>query len=181
VTTFAAIVTSHANEPGLRNMLGQLRYQTRPPDETLVLFSGGPYDVIRLLKDFPDAGLGERPDRSDWGHEKRAEGLELASSEWVGFFNDDDSYDASYLEKLMRHANDAIDVVYCAWNGRTTNCRFALGQSTSGNYIVRTAVGREAGYTDRVYEADGTFIERVAKLARNIVYVPDVLYRHNEQ
>lgn len=181
MTTFTAIVTSHGNERGLRSILGQLRYQTRKPDETIVFYSrGGAYDELRLREDFPEASFHSRLNRKDWGHEKRAEGVLAATSDWLGFFNDDDTYTADYVEKMLT-ASNGVDAVWCWWNGRSNGCRFALGDSTSGNFIVRIAVAREAGYTDRIYEADGTFIDRVAALAVRAAEVPEVLYRHNEQ
>lgn len=179
MSSFTAVVTSHANATGLRHMLGQLRYQTRPPDETLVFCSDTP-DVARLREEFPEAEILERPNMDDWGHAKRAEGLERASRRWVGFFNDDDSYHRGYIEAMLNAATIAnVGAAWCDWNGKP-GCGFALNESTSGNFIVRTDVAREAGYTDRVYEADGLFINKVAALT-TAVKVRDGLYQHNTQ
>lgn len=179
MTTFTAVVTSHANEKGLRFVLGQLKYQTRPPDETIVFYSDTP-GAARLREHFPEAEFLERPNRDDWGHDKRAEGLLRAASDWVGWFNDDDTYDRTYLEKMLA-AGELGDVVYCGWNTKP-DCRFVLGSSTSGNFIVKTATARYAGYPeDRVYETDGLFINRIAAVAPTVVRVSDVLYWHNQQ
>lgn len=162
-------------------MLGQLRYQTRPPDETLVYCADTP-DLARLKEDFPEATFHDREARGDWGHEDRAEGLYAATSEWVGFFNDDDTYDRHYLDLMLRGAVGS-DAVFCGWQG-DHGCDtpgFRLGSSTSGNYLVKTAIGQAAGYTDRTYEADGHFINRIAQLASHVAFVPEVLYFHNKQ
>lgn len=177
MTSFTAVVTSHAREPGLRHMLGLLRYQTRPPDETLAFCSDTP-GLARLQEEFPEVEFLERPNREDWGHEKRAEGIERAACDWLGFFNDDDSYHRGYLEQMLNAGTAAnVGAVWCDWNNHE-GCPFALNFSTSGNFIVRTEVAREAGYADRVYHADGLFIDRVAAIT-SAVKVKTALYTHN--
>lgn len=162
-------------------------YQTRKPDETLVLVSGVPSRVLsEMAEDFPHARFLACEDRNDWGHEKRAEGLALASSEYVGWFNDDDSYELTYIEKMLE-AIDGHDIAFCSWN-RVPNCEFTLGSSTSGNFIVRTGLARAVGYpTDRdeegrlAYESDGRFINALARSGMVAPKVREVLYHHNHQ
>lgn len=156
-------------------MLGQLRYQTRPPDETLVLHSG--YDnLLGVQEDFPEASFHEFEDKQDWGHEKRAHGVGLATCEFLGFFNDDDRYERTYLERMLAEASMA-DVVYCNWNGN--ECAFQSCSSTSGNFIVRAELAKRVGYTSREYVADGHFINSISEATQNIVHVPEDLYRWN--
>ena len=80
---------------------------------------------------------------------------------------------------MMWQAELGNDVVYCGWSKAATP-RFQLGSSTSGNYIAKVDVARKAGYTDRHYEADGTFINRIAAVAQSIKFLPGILYFHNE-
>lgn len=176
--TFTAVVVSHARPDKLRHLLGNLRYQTRPADETIVLCSDTP-DVTRLREDFPEAEFLERPPAGDWGHSARAEGLDRAACEWVGFFNDDDSYNRRYLE-LMLNETANHDVVYCGWNTYPA-CTFNLGSSTSGNFIVRRELGQQVGWTSRRYEADGDFIEALNTAGGRVARVDEVLYHHNVQ
>lgn len=185
--TFSAIVVSHANPSGLRKMLGNLRYQTRPPDETIVLCSDTP-DVARLREEFEDVEFLERPNHNDWGHEKRAEGLDRATGDWLGFFNDDDSYDRTYIARMLRAARvfppGTVDVVYCNWNIPMSGSHsedFRLGRSTSGNFIAMRDLAQEVGWTGRHYEADGEFINALADSAFGIAFVPERLYFHNAQ
>ena len=174
--TLTAIVTAHGESP--HRILGQLLYQTRRPDEILVFCSDVP-DLAGLREDFTmvDAIL-ERPNLMDWGHEKRAEGVLLADSDYIGFFNHDDTYASTYVEEMMARAEAGADVVYCAWN-RIPGCGFQTCSSTSGNFIVRTALARAAGYRSRAYEADGHFIEAINALDPKIARVDDILYFHN--
>lgn len=181
MSTFTAVVTSHANEEGLRRILGQLLYQTRQPDEVLVFASDTP-GLERVDEDF-DGRFDHltvflEENRDDWGHEKRAKGVWEASGEYLGFFNDDDAYTTDYVEKMLAAADAAAaDVVYCDWN--ITGCTLALGSSTSGNFIVRSALARNVGYRHRVYEADGLFLEDLKQWEPVVVKVPEVLYTHN--
>jgi hypothetical protein len=159
-------------------MLGNLIYQTSPPDEIIVMVSE-PEDLSQLREDFPYVPFCIRPNMGDWGHDKRAKGLELAVGSWVGFFNDDDSYERTYLEKMLA-ATDGADAVYCNWN-RGPKAEFKLGSSTSGNYIVRTEFARQVGYGSRVYEADGLFINALMEAGARINKVEELLYFHNVQ
>ena len=184
--SFTAVVVSHENETGLRKMLGNLMYQTRKPDEVYVLVSGlTPAAVAELREDHPHTTFLVREDRQDAGHEKRAEGLRLASGDWIGWFNDDDWYDDHFIEKMMKAARGS-DGAWCAWSANP-NPAFKLGSSTSGNFIVRTKLAQEVGYPEQrtkdgrlVYETDGIFIDALNK-AGTFTFVPEVLYSHNWQ
>lgn len=172
--TFTAVVTAHQQDPS--RILGNLLYQTRKPDEIIALCSDVK-GLPKLREHFQNVRFIECENREDWGHEKRAQGVSEASSEWLGFFNADDSYDDRYLEKMLAAAHGR-DAVFCDWTG-VPNCSFGLCSSTSGNFIVRTDIARKAGYTDRFYEADGTFINRITALTARVQKVPELLYRHN--
>jgi hypothetical protein len=168
----------------LAAMLGNLMYQTRPPDELIVLASDTP-ELEGLRKRFTpvlaDYGIRSRwyaeENLNDWGHAKRDRGILLANCEWVGFFNDDDSYDNGYIEKMVA-AGEQADIVYCDWTG-IPDCKFRPGSSTSGNFIVRRHIAQSVGWNKRHYEADGAFIDGVKKKAGQIVKLPELLYRHN--
>lgn len=177
--TVTAVVVSHANENGLRTVLNNLLRQTRPADEIIALCSDT--DAVDVSSDYPGIAFHVRENRNDWGHAKRAEGLKLARSDWVGFFNDDDSYADDYLEVMLgRAAADNADVVYCAWNDQP-HCRFVAYQSTAGNFLCRTKLGQHVGWHGRFYEADGTFIDGLVAAGARIARVDEILYYHNVQ
>lgn len=161
-------------------MLGCLRYQTRPPDETIAFVSGVAIPIFdTLCEDFADVSFSLVEDQRDWGHAKRAQGLAAATGDVVGWFNDDDDYTADYLAKMLAVIDAGSDVAFCDWSTFPQGCDFRLGSSTSGNFVVRTEVARRAGWTGRVYEADGHFIDSIRGLTGAIVRVPEVLYFHN--
>ncbi len=176
--TFTAIVCSHAFEQGLRNILGCLQYQIHPPDQTIVMCSDTP-DLARLREDFPWAEFHEQENREDWGHEKRARGLDLATMDFVGWFNDDSNYSSRYIDRLLNTVDQFnMDVAYCDWT-YIPNCHFGLGSSDCGNFIVRTDLAQKVGWTGRHYEADGEFIDRVGDATDRVVKVNECLYFHN--
>lgn len=163
-------------------------YQTRKPDQIAVLVSGTEVPVLaELREDFPGVSFHVREDLSDWGHTKRSEGLWIATGDYLGFFNDDDSYSMDYVEKMLE-AVDGYDVAYCAWN-KIPTCEFKTHNSTSGNYIVRTGLARAVGYpTERDqsgrlrYDSDGGFITRLNDGGAQVApKVEEILYFHNEQ
>jgi hypothetical protein len=177
MASITVVVTAHADSENLVRILDELGKQTQKPDEIIALCSEINLDGI--WQRFPWVRFYEEPNLNDWGHGKRAKGLDLATSEYVAWFNHDDSYDQGFIEEMMKLAHGAVDVIYCGWNKIPTPS-FALEKSTSGNYIAKTAYARQAGYTDRHYEADGTFINRLAALSGKIEFLPKVLYFHNE-
>jgi hypothetical protein len=177
MATFTAIVTAHANEAGMVRAVDALLAQSRRPDEIIVLASDIDCSVAR--ERYPQISFHEEPNLNDWGHDKRAKGLDLATSDYTGWFNHDDSYDPHYITEMMHQAELGHDVVYCGWS-KKSNPEFTLSSSTSGNYIVKVEVARKAGYTDRHYEADGTFINRIAEATKSIKFLEGILYYHNE-
>lgn len=175
-----AVVTCHERTDRLRNILGCLRYQTRPPDETLVYVSGVGADELQTLsKEFQDLEFSLQPDLEDWGHDKRRQGLADARGDVIGWFNDDDDYDRDYIQKLLQPIVDGADVAFCNWSHRPEECVFEANCSTSGNFLVRTTLAREVGWTGRDYAADGDFINGLAERTKLIVYVAENLYSHN--
>lgn len=177
MATFTAIVTAHADEAGMVRAVDALLAQSRKPDEIIVLASDIDCSVAR--KRYTKATFYQEPNLKDWGHDKRAKGLDLATSDYAGWFNHDDSYDPHYIAEMMWQAELGHDVVYCGWS-KVSTPQFRLGSSTSGNYVVKVEVARKAGYTDRHYEADGTFINRIAEATNSIKFLPGILYLHNE-
>lgn len=170
------MVIAHADRENLIRMLKSLDRQTHKPDETIALCSD--IDLDGLQETFPSVKFQIEPNLSDWGHEKRAKGLDLATSDYISWFNHDDSYHYTFIEKMMEAASSGVDVAYCGWN-KNAYPSFGKFQCTSGNFIANVKYARSAGYEDRHYEADSTFIEKLSGLGGKIKFVPEVLYHHN--
>lgn len=185
-------VVSHDREQKLRVTLENLRRQSRLPDEVFVLVSGyTPGVFAQLAAENPKAlFFREDGDPPDWGHHKREAALSWARSDYIGWWNDDCTYDDSYIEVMMGTAEQTdADVVYCAWNRVPyPHCRFASGASDAGSYIVRTQLARRVGYPQanpktgfHDYATDGVFIDALAKATEQVVPVNEMLYQHNVQ
>lgn len=176
--TVSAVVVTHANPVGAARMLAQLETQTRPPDEVILVATETPKDALERLAYESGCAVAEVDEVGDWGHAKRAHGLDLVTGDWVGFFNDDDAYAGDYLERMLVAATDDVDVVFCEWN-ENPGCSFAVFESTAGNFIVRRELAQRVGWHGREYEADGRFIEALKAAGARVVKVDEALYVHN--
>ena len=172
---FGAIVTAHANPEGLRHMLGNLVYQSRPPDDIVVLASGlNPNDFSEVRIDFnARARLYVRPDAGDKGHAKRAEGVKLTFADAIGFFNDNDSYDIVYVDRMMWEIEHGADIVFCDFTYDIDNVRELWG---TGNYVVRRKLALRAGPDSAAILRRRDEYGELPVVAK----VPDVLYHHNQ-
>lgn len=131
MSTLAAIVTCHNSTPD--PILKNLEDQTRTADEVLVECSGVCAPATRK-HDY----LGAVETLNQFGYEKRNRLAEKATSEWLGFFCHDDSYDLTYIQQMMDKAQSFLrpDVVWCWWNDHP-DCRFWPCDSTLGNFIIK--------------------------------------------
>lgn len=169
--TISAIVTSHNNEVQRKLFVENLWKQTKKPDEVIILVS----------QEHDLDGCIECPNLNDWGQQKRADGLDLATCDFLGFFNTDDEYHPQYLEKLIAEAENS-DIVACDFHSHLTGgiiyTQPCIGGITSGNFLVRTKLAQIVGYNHRVYEADGMFIEDCMREGARFKPVKEVLYWH---
>ena len=185
MSTLTICITTHDHPKLLHRVLGNFRYQTRRPDEILVYVSrsvdGPQYDLARFREEFPEARFWMTEDFQDWGHEKRAMGIDQASSDYIGFVADDDEYVPEYVEKMMAllESEPNAEAVYCDWS-LGVGVQFQFGSSTSGNFFVSVDKAREVGWNSREYAADGEFINAVRDASSCILKVPEDLYHHNK-
>lgn len=175
-----AVVTSHDNVRGLELTLAQIREQNLQPSEILVYASDTPLQAKRF-EDLYGCKVSFEPNRRDWGHEKRAKGLEEATGRWVWFVNDDDDYSIQFLDKLYAEREGA-DIVACHFEGKTgkmhTDIRLKTTYITSGNFIVRSKLAKRVGWNHRRYVGDGLFAEDLLKEGARLKVVPELLYWH---
>lgn len=180
--SFTAVLTVHDADylPILQTVLSQ----TRKPDEVLV-FVSVEHHAIELRSNDSNVRFYADANKNDWGHEKRALGLRLASCDAIGWFNHDDSYEPEFVERMMNALEAGADVAFCNWshNGPQNNIRadteFRGGDSTSGNWVARTELVRSVGYNFRDYSADSHLIDAVAATKPSIAKVASPLYHHN--
>jgi len=94
----------------MERTLTALLAQSRKPDEVIVLASD--IDLEEVRKKHTGVTFYAEPNLNDWGHAKRAKGLDLATKDYIGWFNHDDSYDPHYIAEMMWLAELGSDVVY---------------------------------------------------------------------
>lgn len=159
------VLTAHKDREELMTALRSAQLQTWPGREVIALACCIP-GLERMSQQ------GEQPElqlvecQEDFGHAKRAQGLELARGDWVMFWAADDLYHVDFLRTMVLAGRaSGADLVACdwipKWRGSMMKTQPRTGQVTSGNFIVRRSVALHAGYRHRHYEADGAFIEDV--------------------
>lgn len=155
--TVTVVVTAHEDVAQMADALRCVALQTWPEREVILLAC-----CIPQLKEW--WGVDPEPCMEDYGHAKRAKGLQLARGDWVLFWNADDHYHPDALRLLVLGARESgADIVACDWvpkfapRVRVPSPR--VGSITSGNFIARRELAQRVGYNHRHYEADGRFIE----------------------
>lgn len=174
--TVTAVVTAHGPESDVAGMVAQLHAQTQPPHQILVYASDVPDSILGRLD---GCTVTVCPNENDWGHAKRAAGLAAADGRWVGFFNDDDRYHPDYIE-AMTGTVGTLDLVMCRWDEKGT-VRWptpTVGSCTAGNFLARTKLARQAGWSGRHYEADGQFITDLVAAGARWTVEDRLLYWH---
>ena len=165
----------------MKSIIDQLTDQTVKPDEIIVLVSGSGWEDIRLATRNRVTWMKMVDDKNDWGHHKRKTGLEWAKPKGkIGFFNDDDEYDPTYIEKMTAHKED---LVYCdftthLYNNDKVDSTLDHGKCTSGNFVVNSKKAKEVGYNHLVYHADWLFIKELLEAGITTRKVPETLYFH---
>lgn len=170
--TFTAVVTSHANPEGLESILNNLQKQTTKPTQVVVLASDQDLNGVKADE------ILSVPNRNDWGHEKRSQGINLATGEYLGFFNADDEYDITYIESLIDPEYDIIACDFVSHIVGSVETQPVHGQITSGNFVVRTSLARKVGWNHREYNADWHFIKECLDEGATFKRVAKTLYFH---
>ena len=92
----------------LREALDSVRLQSTPPMEVIVVHNGSPEDLPRLTA---EARLIQIPSRLGVA-EARNTGAKYALGDYVSFLDDDDYWEASYLESIARTiADESPDMI----------------------------------------------------------------------
>lgn len=80
--------------------------------EVIVVNDASTDSTADLLKEFPFAKVVHLPLKSGYGYALRT-GIELATGDWIAFFDLDETYDPEDLVKLFREANASkVDLIF---------------------------------------------------------------------
>jgi GT2 family glycosyltransferase len=179
MSTVTVVITAHNTD--VEPIVTQVFEQTRQPQAIVIVMSDQFPDLLpEGFSSEHEVTLVLDRNRNDWGHHKRHLGLMLAETDYVTFWNADDSYDPTFLEKLMA-AVEGNDVAFCSYvhkTGSTLGSEFRGCNSTSGNFLVNTRLAKEVDWFARVYDADAQFIDAVKARTNRVIHVPEILYWH---
>jgi len=179
--TITAVITAHGSWTEVQKAVIGMIQQTRKPNKIIVYFSGIAEDIEGEHKGIQYVRC---EDKKDWGHDKRAQGLEECDTDYLVFVNADDDYDQQFIQEFMDCAEETDgDFIYGnfrshLFKGSEINAGLACGRITSGCYIVKTSKAKEAGYNSRRYEADWDFIKGVIDISESVFKIEGCYYTH---
>lgn len=184
----SVVVATYEQTDCLLSLLYGLRAQTYQNWEAIVVHDGPGPTCRRLVDGIGDARIvcHEAPEHGGhFGHEWRAWGLERATGAYVGMTNGDNWYAPVYFEWMLSAMIPAgADLAYAnmihshhQWAPFKTVLR--VGQCDLGAWIATAALARAVPWPGTSFEADGQYIEAMARLARRVVHVPGHLFVHN--
>jgi hypothetical protein len=187
--TLTAIVTGHKQTPFA--IMNNLANQTVKPKQVLVGVSEFPLPWVVPSFPFPFTVL-DFPTLNDFGYSKRNMLAMLATSDYLGFFCQDDSYEGDYIEQMLKAVDTTRTVAaYCQWDDSVVGdligrkCQFKANSSSLGNFIIqREAFERLGGFPasepGKDGLRDGYLIDAVRRVAESVARVNITLYHHNK-
>jgi len=154
-TVTAAII---CHEQNIDNIKKIIECQTKQPDKIVLYYSNKYFGDIST-----DWDIIKCPDLNDWGHGKCKQAIEEAITDFICFLNADSHYEPTFLEEMMKRAQNEFDVVLCDFKHRP-ECDIIVtqpivGGTDRGNILVSVRKAQEVGYNHTKYEADGLFIQ----------------------
>jgi hypothetical protein len=192
IPTFHFLITS-AGRPSLKQMLDSLRGEVKEGDAVTVIFDG---EQAFTESGFTDAWINEFAGRlhkvvekeksGNWGHALRTkyQGNLQPRTTFVLHGDDDDVYVAGFLDKLRQKCVDP-NTLYVA--KMVFKFETVPGEVIpKGTEIKRKDIGTPNGIIpyDLVgkgewlpnYNGDFMYYEQLAKHAKNIQFIPDIIY-----
>ena len=181
-------------------LLWSLASQTSSNFVVTVYHDGHNEEIENIVKSFksnnPDIDItyyssSER--FNDYGHTLREMALHRSSADYLLLTNDDNYYVPIFVEEILREIdNENPDIVYfdmvhshimgdlpnpIGYQTLITEPR--LNRIDIGSFVFRTELGKVAGFTDREFNADGRFFERMLEFSPKLKKIEKVLFVHN--
>ena len=130
---------------------------------------------------------------NDYGHSLREIALMEATSKYLLLTNDDNYYTPNFIEELMPALESGnFDISYCNMIHSHMTYRSPspigyqplytqtqLGWIDIGSFIFNTKLGQAAGFSDRGFDADGLFLERMMRNGARAFKIEKFLFVHN--
>ena len=129
---------------------------------------------------------------NDFGHSLREMALNNCGTSLMLLTNDDNYYVPTMVENILSQDWENTDIVYfdMVHNHIIPSLPNPIGYQTlitepratridMGSFVFRTCLGKEVGFTDKSYGADGYFFEAMRDRGARIAKIRKVLFVHN--
>lgn len=130
---------------------------------------------------------------NDYGHTLRDLGVRTSEAENVLLTNDDNYYVPIFIEEISAEIKDKkADIVFfdMVHSHKITELPNPIGYQTLiteprlnridvGSFVFNGKIGREVGFNDRGFAADGIFFEKLLSKTDKIFKISKVLFVHN--
>jgi hypothetical protein len=152
--------------------------------------------VAMVNREYPHLNLSyeETHERyNDYGHTLRDMGLRTSESENILLTNDDNYYVPIFVEEIileMKNKNSDIIFFDMVHSHKILELPNPIGYQTliteprlnridMGSFVFNGKIGREVGFNDRSFAADGIFFEELLSRTDKISKISKVLFVHN--
>src|SRR5690606_18064931 len=192
VVSVSVIIPTLHRYPYLRTLLVQLREQTIPPAEIIIIDQTAPDERdLTLERDFADLPLRVFYQDQPGQCSSRNRGLQIAQGEYVLFVDDDDEVPPtlieSHLENLRRYGSDVSSGVANEVGAGALPEHFTFMRLSdvfpTNNTLLRRDVLRESGLFDLAYDrgqrADGDLGMRIYLSGALMVLHPEIAVLHH--
>jgi hypothetical protein len=152
--------------------------------------------IAMLNREYPHLNLSyeETSKRyNDYGHTLRDMGLKTSESKNILLTNDDNYYVPIFIEEIsMEIIDKKADIVFfdMVHSHKINELPNPIGYQTliteprlnridMGSFVFNGKIGREVGFNDRSFAADGMFFEELLSKTDKISKISKVLFVHN--
>ncbi len=185
------VIPAYDRPHHLMVMLAGLMAQTNPNWRAQVVFDGAAHDrhrdVVRYVNGDSRILFLYLPKRyNDWGHTPRNVGLSEAVCEWVVMTGEDNYYVPTFVENILRMANETVNLIYCNMLHNWTSDQYVslftvpkTGAIDIGCCVYRTSMAKTMCLDVKDKCADGAFVEKFVGRFGGAVKIEKTLYVHN--
>ncbi len=194
--TITVVIPAYNYQQYVAEAIESVLKQTLLPDEIIVIDDGSTDKTLEVINKYKD-DVTVVTQKNSGVIKTKNRGLDMATSDWIIFFDADDILDKTYLQTLSKEARlHHADVVYTAMefigaeSGIFTSRHYSKSSLMKGNYVHNSALIRRAlllqtgGYKQALhfgYE-DWELYLGLAEINARFYYVSDPLfyYRRHE-
>ena len=171
------------NRDTLGRSIDSLIRQTNPNWECIIIFDG--VDGIEFdderIKIIRSEKLGGNSPYHGISGLVRNVGLDLVDTEWIGFLDDDDTLDTTYVDTLFGKYSDYDFVIWRMIypNGNTLPKTNSIAFGNVGISYCYKNIHKNLKFDSNRDGEDFDFLLKLQSLSKNYMFAPEVLYKIN--